>query len=49
MSWRRFLVLLRHLSPFGAVAQALEKSKDEPAESDPKAQADAFFAGLAQL
>ena len=48
LSWRWFLVLLRHLSPFGAVAQALESAPREPAE-DTREQADAFFAGLRSL
>ena len=45
LSWRRFLVLLRHLSPFGAVAQALEREPREPVE-DTRKQAESFFAAL---
>ena len=29
MSWRRFSVLVRHLSPFGAAAQAVEAVREE--------------------
>ena len=40
MSWRRFLVLLRHLSPYGAVAGALEQQVEE---TDERRQAERFF------
>ena len=32
MSWRRFSVLVRHLSPFGAAAQAVEAVREEGEE-----------------
>ena len=45
MSWRRFQVLLRHLSPFGAVARALEEERARGAEGQEAAAA--FFEGMA--
>ena len=44
MSWRRFSVLLRHLSPFGAVAQAAEKVREEG--EDTQQAAGAFFQSM---
>ena len=44
MSWRRFSVLLRHLSPFGAVAQAAEKVRSEGEESESAARS--FFSSM---
>lgn len=52
MSWRRFTVLFRNLSPFGAVAsraQELRKKPDpdeEVSEEQGRAQAAAFFASI---
>ena len=44
MSWRRFSVLVRHLSPFGAAAQAAEKIRAEGEDSESAARA--FFRGM---
>lgn len=50
MTWRRFCVLFRNLSPFGAVASRVEelkqKPKEEITEEEGRAQATAFFASV---
>ena len=48
-SWRRFLVMRRHLSPFGAVVQGLEREISEPAEDTGKQAAAFFFACLISM
>ena len=44
MTWRRFSVLVRHLSPFGAAAQAAERIRQEGEDSERAARA--FFQGM---
>lgn len=44
MSWRRFSVLVRHLSPFGAAAQAVEAVREEG--EDTQQAAGAFFQSM---
>ena len=44
LSWRRVLVLLRHLSPYGALAQALEHIPEE--SRDDREQVDEFFQNI---
>ena len=44
LTWRRFLVLLRHLSPYGALAQALEHMPEETRND--REQADEFFQNM---
>lgn len=50
MSWRRFSVLFRNLSPYGAVASRVEeikrKPKEEVTEEEGRSQAAAFFASV---
>ena len=50
MSWRRFTVLFRNLSPFGAVASRVENEKQKPkediSEEEGRAQATAFFSAV---
>lgn len=45
MSWRRFSVLLRNLSPYGAVAARVTSLRDGAAADD-RQQAAAFFEDL---
>ncbi|MBQ7487535.1 MAG: hypothetical protein IJT77_08600 [Clostridia bacterium] len=54
MSWRRFLVLCRNLSPYGAVAVRIRAMEDReiPAETDsPEAAlaAEAFFSSVVAI
>lgn len=52
MSWRRFTVLFRNLSPYGAAASRAEEMRkkpqpeDEISEEDGRKQAAAFFASI---
>lgn len=49
MSWRRFLVLLHNLTPYGSVAIKAHELSKEPAETtkqDDEAAANAFFASV---
>lgn len=50
MTWRRFTVLFRNLSAFGAVASRVEEMKKKPkediTEEEGRAQATAFFAAV---
>ena len=50
MSWRRFLVLCRNLSPFGAAAVRIRALQEEPEnEKDAKRAADAFFTSVVSI
>ncbi|MBQ9009926.1 MAG: hypothetical protein IJ088_11430 [Clostridia bacterium] len=53
MSWRRFLVLCRNLSPYGAVAGRIqERDRDEPPESgteDARQAAEDFFSSVVRV
>ena len=52
MSWRRFTVLFRNLSPYGATASRAEEMRRKPqpeeeiSEEDGRKQAAAFFASI---
>ena len=52
MTWRRFTVLYRNLSPFGAVASRIESIRSSPAqdeditEEEGRSQAAAFFSSV---
>lgn len=52
MSWRRFTVLFRNLSPYGASASRAEELRRHPqadekiSEEDGRKQAAAFFASI---
>jgi hypothetical protein len=51
MSWRRFLVLCRNLSPYGAVAMRIsEKNTEEPDnEMDARQAAEEFFSSVVHV
>ncbi|MBQ8159685.1 MAG: hypothetical protein IJ083_02945 [Clostridia bacterium] len=48
MSFRRFMVLLKNLSPMGALARAMEEERRSQADRqvDDRAAANDFFASL---
>ncbi len=50
MSWRRFSILFRNLSPYGATAARIEEMKRKPKEDmtveEGRSQAAAFFASV---
>ena len=51
MSWRRFLVLLNNLSPYGATAMRIraldnKKSAEDTTEEEDKRAADQFFSSI---
>ena len=51
MSWRRFLVLCRNLSPYGAVATRIsQQSTEEPVnEMDARQAAEEFFSSIVHV
>ena len=51
LSWRRFVVLLNNLSPYGAVATQIRARNEtkEPDEKDEKRAADAFFSSIMSI
>ncbi len=50
LSWRRFSILFRNLSPYGSVASRVEEIKRKPKEDitveEGRSQAAAFFASV---
>lgn len=48
MTWRKFLVLVNNLSPYGAVATSIRAMNDEKAKTgmDDEATANAFFSSM---
>lgn len=50
MTWRKFSILFRNLSPFGAVASRVQEMKKKPddvvTEEEGRSQAAAFFSSV---
>ena len=51
MSWRRFLVLCRNLSPYGAVAARISQQRTEEPENemDARQAAEEFFSSVVRV
>ena len=51
MSWRRFLVLCRNLSPYGAVAGRIQEGQNAPETGTEEARqaAEEFFSSVVRI